>query len=245
MALAYAAELFPERTLHVCALPRPLPAIVAFCAEARQGAAMPSGYCASCGIALVEGAEFCHKCGARRAGVAERPKAAPSEPAATGPEEELWRGGYSGRALTPAWAFCVIFAGAVLACALLLLPPEQSSYRLALSALALLPALWVTARFLVARLSVRYRLTSERLFLERGILSREMSELELVRVDDVTVHQSLIERMVNVGKVTLATTDASDPGISLESIDRPLEVKETIRAAVRRQRARVLRMESV
>ncbi|MBL8692528.1 MAG: PH domain-containing protein [Planctomycetes bacterium] len=206
---------------------------------------MPAAYCASCGAALVEGAEFCHKCGARRAGAAERPRVATPEPAATGPEEELWRGGYSGRALAPAWLFCVVFAGAVLASALLLLPPAQSSYRLALTALAFFPALWVTARFLAARLSVRYRLTSERLFLERGILSREMSEIELVRVDDVTVHQSLIERMVNVGKVTLATTDASDPGISLESIDRPLEVKETIRAAVRRQRSRVLRMESV
>lgn len=77
----------------------------------------------------------------------------------------------------------------------------------------------------------RYELTSQRLRIYRGVLARNLEEIDLVRIRDTKVKQHLGERMAGVGDVTVISTDKSNPEIVLNNVKDPVEVRETIRKA--------------
>jgi uncharacterized membrane protein YdbT with pleckstrin-like domain len=80
--------------------------------------------------------------------------------------------------------------------------------------------------------------TNQRLRVVRGLLSRSTEEVELVRVRDVSYEQSLAQRALGIGTITLVGTDATAPVVVLHDIDEPEVVKELIRQAVQEQRRR-------
>jgi uncharacterized membrane protein YdbT with pleckstrin-like domain len=61
----------------------------------------------------------------------------------------------------------------------------------------------------LARLNTRYTLTSERLIVAKGLLSRKIDEIELFRIKDVTLSQSFFQRLVGYGNVKVASSDTS------------------------------------
>lgn len=87
--------------------------------------------------------------------------------------------------------------------------------------------------------AIRWVLTNERLRVVRGILNRSTEEVELVRVRDVSYEQSLAQRALGIGTVTLVGTDATAPTLVLHDVEEPERVKELIRGAVREQRRRL------
>ena len=98
--------------------------------------------------------------------------------------------------------------------------------------LLLLAHVWVRTH------SLRYRLSTQRFFVIRGLLSRQTDEVELFRIKDVTVRQSAMQRLFGVGTITLLTGDESTPQISLVGVARPAEIKDTIRLQYRASRQR-------
>jgi hypothetical protein len=86
--------------------------------------------------------------------------------------------------------------------------------------------------------AIRWIVTSQRLRVVRGILSRSTDEVELTRVRDVSVEQSLAQRALGIGTVTVVGTDATTPMVVLHDIEEPEGVKEVIRQAVQEQRRR-------
>lgn len=86
--------------------------------------------------------------------------------------------------------------------------------------------------------AIRWVLTSERLRVVRGLLNRATEEVELTRVRDVSFEQSLAQRALGIGTVTVVGTDATAPTIVLHDVEEPEQVKELIRQAVRDQRRR-------
>jgi hypothetical protein len=87
--------------------------------------------------------------------------------------------------------------------------------------------------------SVDYELTTERLRISQGILTRTHDEVELTRVRDVIVEQSLSQRAIGVGNVRVVASDATTPEILLHDVAEPMQVKELIRNAVREQRRKL------
>jgi hypothetical protein len=83
-----------------------------------------------------------------------------------------------------------------------------------------------------------YELTTQRIRLMQGILSNTVEEVELVRVKDTTVKQHLGERMLDVGDITIISTDASTPEKVLHNVRNPMEVREMIRKAVMEEKQR-------
>ena len=59
----------------------------------------------------------------------------------------------------------------------------------------------------LAQKTVRYRISNYRIDYERGILSKNIDTLELWHVEDIKFHQSLIDRMTNVGNITVISHD--------------------------------------
>ncbi len=86
--------------------------------------------------------------------------------------------------------------------------------------------------------AIRWVLTTERLQVIRGILSRSTEEFELTRVRDVSYEQSLAQRALGIGTIQVIGTDATTPVVVLHDVEEPEAVKEMIRAAVRDQRRR-------
>jgi hypothetical protein len=86
--------------------------------------------------------------------------------------------------------------------------------------------------------SVRWVLTSQRLRAISGILSRSTEEVELTRVRDVSYEQTLAQRALGIGTVTVVGTDATTPTTVLHDVEDPEAVKELIRQAVLEQRRR-------
>lgn len=83
-----------------------------------------------------------------------------------------------------------------------------------------------------------YELTSARLRVIRGLLSNTIEELELVRVRDTKVKQGTGERLFDIGDITVISDDATTPELMLRNVRNPLEVRESIRTAVLRERER-------
>ena len=96
--------------------------------------------------------------------------------------------------------------------------------------------LLLRAWYLVA--STRYRLTTQRLFAQTGLIAKNLEEVELFRVKDVTLSQGVLDRMLGTGRVTVLSTDDTAPRLELAGIRDPLAAKEAIRTAFRAARQR-------
>jgi len=94
-------------------------------------------------------------------------------------------------------------------------------------------------------ISRRYRLTSQRLFIERGILSQTIDQTELIRVDDVRVEKSLMDRIFGLGTVSLMSTDVSDRVVVIEGVGNAERVAEAVRTNMRTQRGKALFVETL
>jgi hypothetical protein len=90
--------------------------------------------------------------------------------------------------------------------------------------------LWEGRPFL--SISERYTVTTERVRIRRGLLSKDHEDIELIRIQDIDHSQQFTERMVNIGDVVLHSTDASIGEVRLRNVSDPDEVHEIIRRAM-------------
>jgi hypothetical protein len=76
-----------------------------------------------------------------------------------------------------------------------------------------------------------YVVTTERVKVIKGMLSRDIENFELIRIQDIDLSQAVTERMLGLGDITIRGHDPSDPSIVLRNIPRPEEVYEILRKA--------------
>ncbi len=195
--------------------------------------------CAKCSAELPPASAFCPKCGAPQA-AAKLPAPGPTEI-----EETLWIGRPTMWTSLPRW---MAWGGASIGLAALRIwVPSVSTWIPAWGWLVLVgaPAAWIALSAWIARLSIRYRLSTHRLFRDRGLVVRHHSEIELMRVDDVEVTRGPLGWLLGYGTVTLLTSDTTDPRLDLAGVEDPLQVKEQIRSQVRKRRSGAINMESL
>jgi hypothetical protein len=94
--------------------------------------------------------------------------------------------------------------------------------------------LWEGRPFL--SIGTQYIITSQRVRIIEGVLGKEREDIELVRVQDVDQSQTLSERMLNLGDITIRSHDRSHPELTLRNIKDPQEVHEILRKAVLKAR---------
>jgi uncharacterized membrane protein YdbT with pleckstrin-like domain len=100
-----------------------------------------------------------------------------------------------------------------------------------------LPLLFSLGRYLQTRFT-KYEVTTERLRITRGILSTRMEETELYRVRDTTLEQPFFLRLFSLSSIVLRSTDLSTPGVTLEAIPNGRVLRENLRGAVEKMRAK-------
>lgn len=81
-----------------------------------------------------------------------------------------------------------------------------------------------------------YVLTDQRLREYTGVLFRNVEELELYRVKDISVEQPLLHALLGRGRVILRTSDLSTPTVVLNAVPEPRHVADLVRNCVERCR---------
>ncbi len=104
--------------------------------------------------------------------------------------------------------------------------------------LGVLGAVAIILFVVIKRFSLKYRLTTQRFFIIRGIIRRDISELELFRVKDVELMQGFTDRVFNIGKLIIFSTDETAPKEEVLGIDDPVKMKDTLRLHFREARNR-------
>ena len=96
----------------------------------------------------------------------------------------------------------------------------------------------IGARIAASR-SIVFRITTQRIEIERGYLAKRYESLDLFRVKDVVLEQGLIDRMRSVGRLTIYSTDSVAPVLSIGPIAGARPLYEKLRDAVAHSRRNV------
>jgi uncharacterized membrane protein YdbT with pleckstrin-like domain len=149
------------------------------------------------------------------------------------PEETVvWSGTSSQWTNFGTYCFCVLLVAGIIAAYVLVTPPQP----LILVGLAV-PLLWMMARWIGTR-CYRYEVTSERIKITTGLLSRHRTELELYRVRDYSVIEPFWLRLVGCGNIVLVTADRTTPQVVLRAVPHATTLKDQIRTHTERMRQR-------
>ena len=65
---------------------------------------------------------------------------------------------------------------------------------------------------------VTYRVTSQRIVIERGVLSKRMEQIDLYRVVDYVVERPVGQRIMGTGNIVLEAMDKTTPEVRIEGV---------------------------
>lgn len=157
-------------------------------------------------------------------------------------EEELWHGGYSGKAMFGVWLLLIVVSIALLAASFFVAELTVPI------ALAVIVVMWLlgAAAYFWRRLGVDYSLTTQRFIHKAGLFSRRTDRIEVIDIDDVSYHQGLVQRLFGVGTIVISSTDRSHPELTMVGIDHVADVAGLIDDTRRKERRRrSLHIESI
>ena len=80
--------------------------------------------------------------------------------------------------------------------------------------------------------SISYTITTETIMVKKGIIGRTFNSIELFRVKDHQISQSVGMRIFGLMKLTIFATDLSDPTLHIEGVPMDLSLVEKIRELV-------------
>ena len=143
-------------------------------------------------------------------------------------ERTLW----SGR---PSWRgrLSILVPGFLLAIAVIVLARVVDlSWQTAFIA-GLVVAVVALAWGLLETIRWKYTITSRRVVVRHGLVSVNEQTARLERVQDLTLHQSLFDRMFGVGKLEIDTAGSEGGALEFRALEDPAGVRELLENAVR------------
>ncbi|MCU0720860.1 MAG: PH domain-containing protein [Pirellula sp.] len=160
-------------------------------------------------------------------------------------EQNIWSGTFVPKAMFAWWIACALLSIGLVVAGLFsstLLGDAASTGTIwsVIGGLIAVAWVWSTLLCVYRKISVNYELTTQRLIHRHGILIRTTDRIELIEVDDVSFTQGLIERILNVGKIRVTSSDRSHPVLFMLGIEDVAKVSNQIddaRRAERRRRA--------
>jgi uncharacterized membrane protein YdbT with pleckstrin-like domain len=181
-------------------------------------------------------AAACPHCGRPSPPVAYAAPAAAATPVMA--EETLWRG-------SPSWRVLVGRIVAIILTAILI--PVAAGFiasqtnELEMSSriakigwlIVAIAVFWQVVTFLIVMVRLQstiYTITNQRVMIERGLLSKSLNEIDLRYIDDTQFFQSIADRLLGIGNVTMISSDRAFPTAVLQGIAKPREIRELIRA---------------
>ena len=83
-----------------------------------------------------------------------------------------------------------------------------------------------------------YSFDDERLFIERGVLSKKEDEVRLYRILDLSLERSFLQRIFKMGTIKVDSSDKTLKCFELKNIKNSKEVKEQLSKLIEEERQR-------
>ena len=96
----------------------------------------------------------------------------------------------------------------------------------------------ICLRYYLKSASTHYQITSQRIKLERGLLSKLQESLELFRIDHFELHKPLGMRLVGQGSLHLFSSDAELENFYIYGVPNLEALADTLRTCQLRERSR-------
>ena len=94
---------------------------------------------------------------------------------------------------------------------------------------------WMAAVILIGvvrRLRTTYTITDRRLTIDLGIVSRDVHETRLERVQNVNTSQSMIERLLRIGTIDFDTAASAEYDFAFRGVSDPHQIARTVDRAI-------------
>ena len=82
----------------------------------------------------------------------------------------------------------------------------------------------------------RYTLTNEKLIITKKFLTVHEEEIRLYRIMDITLSQSIFQRLFGVGTLHCCSADTSTPEFDITSIKSPSKIRDLLSDTVEKER---------
>jgi uncharacterized membrane protein YdbT with pleckstrin-like domain len=96
---------------------------------------------------------------------------------------------------------------------------------------ALVTVVWA----LLETIRWKYTITNRRVFVRHGLISVQEQTARLERVQDVTLRQTLFDRIFGVGRLAIDTAGSEGGALEFKALTQPTHVREVLDAAVRHE----------
>jgi len=208
--------------------------------------------CPSCGLEVADGANFCSHCGnainvqgkvATPAAKAPAPDQSSSyymaPPPDQGAERTLWDENPSMRTAIPGIVLWILIGIAVIiGLNVAPIPPFLGgTVGLIISGIVAIIVIGVLVQYWIRFHSIRYRLSTQRIFVTYGIFNKRTDEVELEKYKDIFVNQGFWNKIVGCGDIEVITGDVTNPTIKIIDVLDPIGKKELIRSAARERKS--------
>ncbi|MHB8384433.1 MAG: zinc ribbon domain-containing protein [Candidatus Binataceae bacterium] len=175
--------------------------------------------CPQCGNDCPQGVQFCSRCGTRM--FAPKP-AAVREYMLAKIHPSMWR-----YANTMVVGSLLIIGGAYLLARMLQTNPQMWPAGFGVMGLGVI----AIVNAMIQRRRQSWTVTSDRIFEQRGILATSRREMELADIRSVEVSKRVIQRMLGLGDIIIASAASADFAIRLLDVRDPDGIADTIRKA--------------
>jgi uncharacterized membrane protein YdbT with pleckstrin-like domain len=149
-------------------------------------------------------------------------------------ETVIFEGHPSWRSILGFWLkglLLVVLAGALAALVTRIADDEVQAGWVAVAAVVILAVVLVAGT--LKRLATTYTISTRRLVIRRGILSRAEQHSRIDRIQNVTTQQSVLERLLRVGTVEFDTAAGEDDELKFTGVAEPHHVVDAVRQAQR------------
>ena len=92
---------------------------------------------------------------------------------------------------------------------------------------------------LIKRVATRYVISTERLNIRTGILSKHVQQTSIVRVQNVNTEQTPVDRILRVGSVDFDTAGTDDSDFTFRGVSNPAAIVAAVDRAQRAHRHEV------
>jgi membrane protein YdbS with pleckstrin-like domain len=86
--------------------------------------------------------------------------------------------------------------------------------------------------------STRFEMTTHRVRIERGLLSKSTQDIELYRIDDIVIEQPIGMRLLGHGRLLLRSTDRSLPEVRIAGVPDFSSLADQLRTHALKERER-------
>jgi uncharacterized membrane protein YdbT with pleckstrin-like domain len=95
------------------------------------------------------------------------------------------------------------------------------------------------AYFWLRSIGVSYKVTTQRVIVERGLLSKRLDQIDLYRIHDYVVERPFGQRLAGTGNLVLQTVDRTTPAVRLGGLATDVvQLYEKLRKATEHEKRR-------